>query len=390
MHFVVWGLCLALLPYFLFLGVVLGAAIFRFKAKAILPISADKTSLPFMLFLIPAHDEEAGIQDTVRSLLAQDYPSDRFGVLVVADNCKDQTAKMASLAGAAVVVRTDLSRRGKGYALEYALWQLEKSDIPWDAVVVVDADTIADPQVLRHFSANLQRGVHWQQGFYTVRNPDASWRTELVTLALALFNGVWAMGLSAIGLGSPLRGNGMAFSRAGLQRHGLKAYGLAEDLELAWRLRLAGEKVEFVPAARVYGLMVSRGGDIAQNQRLRWEHGRAFLRQEFGKKIWQCSHWSLLTRLWAWIDLYFPPLARLGGWLLIGGLLSGLVKDWHAVGVIGAYACIFLMYVLSPCMLVGLSSRQLRAIAYAPRYFLWKVFLAFSPKPRTWVRTARE
>ena len=390
MHLVVWGLCFLLLPYFLFLGVILGAAIFRFNTKAISPVSGDKSAVPFMLFLIPAHDEEAGIQATVQSLFAQDYPRDRFGVIVVADNCSDQTALMASLAGATVISRTDLSRRGKGYALEYALWQIEKSDVPWDAVVVIDADTTADPEVLRHFSGNLQRGVHWQQGFYTVRNPDASWRTELVTLALALFNGVWPMGLAAMGLGSPLRGNGMAFSRAGLKRHGLKAYGLAEDLELAWRLRLAGEKVEFVPSARVSGLMVSRGGAVAQSQRLRWEHGRALLRQEFGGKIWGCSHWSIPLRIGAYIDLYFPPLARLGGWLVIGAFLSGFLKDWHAVGVIGAYACIFLMYVLSPCMLMGLTCRQLRAVVYAPRYFLWKVFLAFSPKPRTWVRTARE
>src|SRR5262245_53083259 len=68
--------------------------------------------------VVPAHDEESGIARTVRNLLAMDWPKDAFRVLVVADNCHDQTAQRARDAGALVIERFDGDRRGKGYALE--------------------------------------------------------------------------------------------------------------------------------------------------------------------------------------------------------------------------------------------------------------------------------
>ena len=70
--------------------------------------------------VVPAHDEEAGIERTVRSLLALDWPAHRYRVLVVADNCSDRTAERARAAGAEVLVRDDPTRRGKGYALQRA------------------------------------------------------------------------------------------------------------------------------------------------------------------------------------------------------------------------------------------------------------------------------
>src|SRR4051794_23950040 len=65
--------------------------------------------------LVPAHDEEAGIAATVASLRAIDYPRALFRVIVIADNCTDDTAARAADAGALVRERNDAGRRGKGY-----------------------------------------------------------------------------------------------------------------------------------------------------------------------------------------------------------------------------------------------------------------------------------
>src|SRR3954464_13680475 len=70
--------------------------------------------------IVPSHNEEAGIAETVTSLLALDYPKDRFRVLVVADNCSDRTADLARAAGATVLERQSATERGKGYALNFA------------------------------------------------------------------------------------------------------------------------------------------------------------------------------------------------------------------------------------------------------------------------------
>ena len=70
-------------------------------------------SLRFAI-VVPAHDEQEGIASTVHNLLAIEYPKDLFSVVVVADNCSDETAARAERAGARVLVRQDDKLRGKG------------------------------------------------------------------------------------------------------------------------------------------------------------------------------------------------------------------------------------------------------------------------------------
>ena len=139
---------------------------------------------------------------------------------------------------------------------------------------MIDADTIVDPGILTAFAAALGEGKDWVQCYYTVRNPDASWRTRMMTYAFSLFNGVWLLGQDRLGLAVGLKGNGMCFSTRGLGRFPWRAYGLTEDLEFSWMLRIAGERTHFLPGTRVCGTMLSRGGSAATAQRLRWEAGR--------------------------------------------------------------------------------------------------------------------
>ena len=106
--------------------------------------------------MVPAHNEQDGIAGTVKNLLALDYDKDRFSVVVVADNCADETAARAEQAGARVFIRHDQERRGKGYALAHAF---EKLHPEVDAIVVVDADTFVSPNLLRAFAARIEQGA---------------------------------------------------------------------------------------------------------------------------------------------------------------------------------------------------------------------------------------
>src|SRR5690349_17988522 len=89
--------------------------------------------------LVPAHNEEALIGRLLTSLHQLDYPADRFDVCVVADNCEDQTAELARSHGARVYERFDARDKAKGYALRWLLQQLQRSDLAYDAYVVIDA-----------------------------------------------------------------------------------------------------------------------------------------------------------------------------------------------------------------------------------------------------------
>ena len=139
--------------------------------------------------VVPAHNEESGIGQTVASLLAVDYPRGLFRLFVVADNCADRTAQRAAEAGAQVLVRSDPDHRGKGYTLAYAFTR-SLSDGFADAIVVVDADSLVSDNLLLAFASRLEKGASVLQADYGVRNPSSSWRTRMMTIALAAFHRV--------------------------------------------------------------------------------------------------------------------------------------------------------------------------------------------------------
>jgi cellulose synthase/poly-beta-1,6-N-acetylglucosamine synthase-like glycosyltransferase len=390
---------LALAPFFLFmLAITVAAAAARVGRRPPAP-GADAGRSRFLI-VIPAHDEQGEIGATVASCLALDYDPELFRVFVIADNCTDGTADEARLAGASVVERADPVLKSKGHALEYFFTRIPEGrpDAGYDAAVVVDADTVVDPALLRVFDRSLAGGVGWAQGYYTVSNPDASWRTRLMTYAFSMTNGVWMLGLDRLGLGVGLKGNGMCFSAAGLRRVPWKAHSLAEDIEFGLTLRALGERVRFEADARVFGEMVSRGGAAATSQRRRWEAGRRSLRKAFAGKLAKSERLGIFARALYLLDLYFPPLATLA-LALLATLSIHALAVWeprlapsarNLLSIHAVMAATFVAYVLSPPGIMGLPARYLASLLAVPYYVGWKVVVALGRAPKAWVRTPRE
>ena len=180
--------------------------------------------------IIPAHNEEAGIARTVTNLSKVDWPVELRRIVVVADNCSDATAERAREAGATVLVRHNQDLRGKGYALQLAFEQSQKDGYA-DAVVVVDADTQVTSNLLHAFALRLEAGAHAVQAHYGVLNPEASWRTRLMAVAMALFHKVRSLGRERLGVSCGLRGNGMCFTHAVIRQVPHEAFSIVEDLE---------------------------------------------------------------------------------------------------------------------------------------------------------------
>jgi cellulose synthase/poly-beta-1,6-N-acetylglucosamine synthase-like glycosyltransferase len=349
------------------------------------------------LIVIPAHDEEKGIGATVTSCLGANYPPERFDVLVIADNCTDDTAGAARRAGANVAERRDHEKKSKGYALEFFFDRLIQSHEAdrYDAVIVVDADTQIENDLLLRFARTLAEGADWIQAYYSVSNPDSSQRTRLMTYAFSLINGVWLLGVDRLGLSSALRGNGMCFSMPGLRRFPWKAYGLAEDLEFSWLLRIAGERVRFLPDARVYGEMVSAGGDAAVSQRQRWEVGREVLCKTMTVPLLKSRHLDIVKKLVYLVDLYMPTLSRLAIYLLACLVFNVVAVKFYGLSyylLIASAVQLFalFLYCISAFFVMGLPWRYAAELLHAPSYALWKMSLVFRKKPSQWVRTARE
>ena len=363
-------------------------------ARRQVPPAAVEPRLRFDI-VVPAHNEEAEIAQTVASLRAIEYPRSHFRVLVVADNCSDATAARAAAAGAEVLVRQDTERRGKGYALAYA-FERSRADKLADVVVVVDADTLVSPNLLSAFAARFSAGASVVQADYGVRNPHASWRTRLMTIALAAFHGVRSVARERLGLSCGLRGNGMGFTTSVLEQHPPQAFSIVEDLEYGIHLGYAGVRVEYVHEARVLGHMaVSEGA--SRTQRRRWERGRqALVRAHVPELLRQAIRRRSALLLDLALDLIVPPIGQLAvfsGLGLVAAAVAILFGAVVAPFVWGAALLGILLHVLAGWYGSGVGLRGLVDLLWAPVYVIWKLSLRFGDRgktPQEWVRTKRE
>jgi 1,2-diacylglycerol 3-beta-glucosyltransferase len=352
---------------------------------------------PRLAVLVPAHDEENLVGRCVASLLDQTYPRDRFRVIVIADNCGDRTAEVAGAAGAEVLVRRDEQRIGKGHALRWAMDRLLGAPEPVDAVVVVDADSIADRGLLAQLAAAHADGADAVQAEYLVLADGGSTRARLVAAAFLLFHRVRFGGRAALGLPASLVGNGMLFSRRLLETLPWNAFTGVEDLEYTIELRLAGVRPRFAGAARVSG-PVPHGYRGMRGQRLRWEGGR-----------WHVVRSRLLPLLAhaarrdpgvldAAVDLAVPPL----GLLAMGSAAGTVVTAVAAVlGLAAAWSLspwLLAVAALTAFVLLGLRSAGAPpdawlALLESPRFLAWKaltyVRIAAGFDPRRWERAER-
>src|SRR5262245_24056268 len=204
--------------------------------------------------VVPAHDEETVLPLLLESLNRLAYPKELYEVIVVADNCRDETARIAREGGARVHERTDPEHCGKGHALSWALTRLVREGCH-DAFVVLDADSQPAPDLLAHLDAALEDGALAAQAYCVVGNAAESWRTALMAGDLALVHFLRPLARRALRTSAGLQGNGMCLTRALLEAVPWSAVSVAEDQEYHLRLVHAGVHVAFVPEALVPTVM---------------------------------------------------------------------------------------------------------------------------------------
>jgi 1,2-diacylglycerol 3-beta-glucosyltransferase len=357
------------------------------------PMSPRSRTLKFDI-IVPAHNEASVIERTVSSLLKIDWPPDEFRILVIADNCTDQTAALARAAGASVLERQDAGLRGKGYALNFAFRSSRERD--WaDAVVVVDADAEVSSNLLVAFAARIEDGLHAIQAHYGILNPQASWRTRLITIAKASFHIVRSRARERLKLSCGIRGNGWCVTHELLNRVPYQAYSLTEDLEFGICIGLAGFRVAYADEAHSNAEMVT-DERIAGTQRRRWEDGRfQLVRSQTIPLLLAAIRRADAVCFDLALDLMVLPLSyvTLNVLLLLGASLIAVHWQWvHFVWVWLALGCALglLTYVLRGWQLSGIGARGVFDLARAPAFLIWKLVLMLRPRNEGWVRTDRE
>lgn len=341
--------------------------------------------------VVPAHNEAAGIARTLGNLLPIARRDGNADVVVIADNCTDRTALIAGDLGAKVFMRCDRKHRGKGYALDFAFRALLAED--YAAFVVIDADSMADDNLLESLRVRFGAGAQALQTRYTVLNPDASPRTRLAEIALAAFNVLRPRGRDRLGLSVGILGNGFALRREVVEAVPYGAASVVEDLEYHLHLIAAGYRVEFADDTAIRGEMPT-GDQGCDKQRARWEGGRLRMLIQRGPRLaGEVLHgqWRALEPL---AELLLPPLAYHVLMLLGLGAVAALAPGSPAFAIAAASLAVVALHVLLALRAAGLPWQRLKVIGHVPRYLHWKMgmiagTLATARYDTPWVRTDR-
>jgi cellulose synthase/poly-beta-1,6-N-acetylglucosamine synthase-like glycosyltransferase len=358
----------------------------------------DRVAPPRTAILVPAHDESLHIGNTVRHLLQQPGPVDeRAELIVIADNCTDDTAALARSAGATVIERTDSSRRGKGFAIAFGLRHLAEHTPP-EIVVLVDADCRVSGSLstLTRLAQRAQRPV---QAEYLLGAPArATPMTAVSSLAILVRNRVRPRGLHRLGLPCQLTGSGMAFPWQVLRSAPETGANLVEDLVMGLEMALAGHPALFCPAVQITSdLPTDR--KAAMSQRKRWEHGQLHTLLTYAPRLVVAGfRQRRLSLLALGLDLAVPPLALLtlagGGVFAVAAVAytAGWIS-WFPLFCASASMATLALAIVLAWFKFGRETISWHHAVLVPVYVLRKLplyaSLVFRGKQKTWERTAR-
>ncbi|MFC1884330.1 glycosyltransferase family 2 protein [Thermodesulfobacteriota bacterium] len=344
--------------------------------------------------IIPAHNEEIFLPRLLKSTGTLSYPKDLYSIFVIADNCDDRTVDIAKEFSTNVFERNDTEKIGKGYAIKYALENISQDN--FNAVLIIDADSVVDKNILVCLSKKIEQGAKAIQCYNAVANPYESWFTVLMNVARDIGNEIIEPAKEKLGLSSHLMGNGMCFTKEILNKYGWDAFSIGEDWEYYTTLVLNGERVAFAKYAKVFH-QESRSLKQATSQRIRWSSGRFSVLRSYGIKILFKGIKSLNLKL---IDASFPlvlPNPSFGINLSVLGLVLSLAVFWYERGFavwFSVMIMIQLIIFLTAAMYTERKVKSILSVFLAPIFLIWKmaidVLSIFGSKKREWVRTSRQ
>ena len=261
--------------FWLYQLVVSICSLIKLKDK---PIIENKQNR--FMAIIPAHNEATVVGNLIESLKKQDYPKELYDIYVIADNCTDNTAKIAKEAGAIVFERFDDTKKTKGYALQWFLDKKIKENAPYDAFCVFDADNIADVNFLKAMNKKLCQGEEVVQGYRDIKNPTDNWITAGYAIFYWTMNRFYHLARYNIGLSPLLNGTGFMVKFDIIKKTGWDTNTLTEDIEFSLKNIIEGRKLGWATDAIVYDEQPT-GFKQSWSQRSRWTVGHIQCMKEY-------------------------------------------------------------------------------------------------------------
>ncbi len=365
----------------------------HYRTKHENSLSADEISAAV---LVPAHNEALVIAKTLENLKTQLGPTDK--VVVVADNCSDDTAEIVRQYGFTALERSSDTERGKGYALAFGMEHLKSLETHPDVVVIVDADCLLEDNA---FALLKTRVIAWRrpvQACYLMLSGDVDRLAVKVSeFAFMVKNKIRLRGLARMRMPVPLTGTGMAFPWKAISEAQLATGDIVEDMRLGVELAEKGMGARYCDEALVYSYFPTSEAAEA-TQRERWEHGHlSTLRQFAPRLLKRAIKDRSIEAFGMMLDLIIPPLTLLilvigGAWLvfLAYGFVSG---SWMFFEVSTHYLTALLFSILLTWFCHAQHILSAKALVHIPIYMFSKIaiYIAYVVRKQTkWIRTDRD
>ena len=345
------------------LGLLALASIFYRERR-----SRDGDQIRFLV-LIPAHDEAPVIEHCLEAVYADARARDQ--VLVVADRCTDTTATIARRHGAYVLERGPEEEPGRAAARQAGLEHARA--LEWDAVVMLDADSVVSPGFFAGCARALASGTDAVQARSESKR-GSTLAAEAALVAFTLQGVTMPRGRDRLGLSVRLRGTGMAIRRELALTHRFRAPA-SEDLVFTLDLLLEGVRSRHVDGARLRSEGAARW-DTFGGQKLRYEAGRmaaarTYVPRLLGRAIRHRDP-SCLEAAWF---LATPPFALAALSLLAGAGLAAVFGDWAVAALLGVGLLALAFALVTGLIQAKAGPRTWLALLAAPWYLAWKVVI---------------
>ena len=287
-------LCACMVVYGLY---SIAATKYQTRKQKKYPPVINENYKPFISILVPAHNEEGVITNTVENILNIDYPN--FELIVIDDRSSDNTANVIreladKYENVIAMVREADAFPGKSAVLNDA-YKVAKGD----AILVFDADATVEPDFINKLIVKLEPAdVGAVQARKIIRNKDVNFLTRCQNNEYTMDTQL-QVGRDAVKGAVELRGNGELIKREALDDiGGWNNYTITDDLDMSTRLHIKGWDVRFCPEACVYEEGIVYLFPLFR-QRRRWLEGTIRRYLEYS---WQAM-WSKKMSLRAQFDM---------------------------------------------------------------------------------------
>ena len=322
-----------------------------------LPRKKETLHAPMHRFavLIAARNEEAVIGKLIDSIKAQSYPGRLVKIFVAADNCTDATAEAARSHGAEVYERYDMTRCGKGYALDFLLREIKlRGHGRFDGYIVLDADNVLDRDFILHMNETFSAGHDIVTCYRSSKNYGNNWISAGYALWFLRESRYLNSARARLGSSCGVSGTGFLFSQAVLdaQGGGWPFHLLTEDIEFTIDNVTRGMKVGYCPDAIAYDEQpISFRQSWAQ--RLRWSRGYLQVFKKYGRALIS----GIFSGSFSCYDMAMSimPAAVLTGLSIVVNLGAALVNVlyYHEWGVLGVSALQTLVNLYLTLFIIG-------------------------------------